>query len=310
MSNQPQYSVLWRVPEAEVMPTSVARRIPGRPGTSRTWYHRSASLAGTRARVRPFPRRPRLGRRGRQTSHRTGAALTSPPVTLASLEFRWADIYLVCYARGKWVALRRDHLRFLTADTLAGVERAIESDHRDHPVPRDFGPPGAADYLGFPDEDLPDDASRFILAALRHAFPTWIITYWWAAAQSQGSDGGEVFLAHMHHEGCGQVVGPGQRRGGRWTRHLPAKASFADEPGDHRGERSELSCPVRVCGLVDGGVQMQRCGRLARVGAGVEAGKQGRESSTSRMARMLAPSRSPSRRGRLSASSDREMSSA
>jgi len=103
--------------------------------------------------------------------------VTGSPVTLASLEFRWADIYLVCYARDKWVALRRDHLRFLTADTLAGLERAIESDHRDHPVPRDFGPPGAADYLGFPDEDLPDDASRFILAALRHAFPTWIITY-------------------------------------------------------------------------------------------------------------------------------------
>ena len=75
------------------------------------------------------------------------------------------------------MALRRDHLRYLTAGTLAGLERAIEADHRDHPLPRDFDPPGAADYLSVPDDDLPDDASRFILAALRHAFPLWTITY-------------------------------------------------------------------------------------------------------------------------------------
>ena len=103
--------------------------------------------------------------------------MTRPPVTLESLEFHWGDIYLVCYARDKWVALRRDHLRFLTTDTLAGLERAIEADHRDHPVPRDFGPPGATDYLSLPDDDLPDEDARFLLAALRHAFPLWTITY-------------------------------------------------------------------------------------------------------------------------------------
>ena len=26
--------------------------------------------------------------------------MTGPPVTLAALEFRWADIYLICYAPG------------------------------------------------------------------------------------------------------------------------------------------------------------------------------------------------------------------
>ena len=103
--------------------------------------------------------------------------MTSPPVTLASLEFGWGDAYLFCYARDKWVALRRDHLRFLTADTLAALERAIEADHRDHPVPRDFDPPGATDYLSLSDDDLPDEDSRFLMAALRHAFPVWTITY-------------------------------------------------------------------------------------------------------------------------------------
>jgi hypothetical protein len=34
------------------------------------------------------------------------------------------------------VALRRDTRRFLTADTVAGLEVAIEADYRDHPVPR------------------------------------------------------------------------------------------------------------------------------------------------------------------------------
>ncbi|MGD0041339.1 MAG: hypothetical protein ABSE84_13115, partial [Isosphaeraceae bacterium] len=58
-----------------------------------------------------------------------------------------------------------------------GLERAIESDYRDHPLPRDFGPPGAADSLGLPDDDPPDEDARFLLAALRHAFPAWIITY-------------------------------------------------------------------------------------------------------------------------------------
>jgi len=70
-----------------------------------------------------------------------------PPVTLESLSFHWADAYLISHARDQWVALRRDRHRFLTAPTLTGLERAIEADYRDHPVPRHSGPPGAADYL-------------------------------------------------------------------------------------------------------------------------------------------------------------------
>ena len=103
--------------------------------------------------------------------------MTGAPVTLESLAFNWGDAYLFGYARDKWLALRRDHLRFLTADTLAGLERALEADHRDHPVPRDFDPPGATDYLSLADDDLPDEDAQFLLAALRHAFPLWVITY-------------------------------------------------------------------------------------------------------------------------------------
>ncbi len=99
------------------------------------------------------------------------------PVTLASLAFGWGDAYLFSYARDRWVALRRDRLRFLTAGTLAGLEQAIEDDYRDHPVPRDFDPPGATDYLDLPGDDgMAGEETPFILAALRHAFPSWTIT--------------------------------------------------------------------------------------------------------------------------------------
>jgi hypothetical protein len=99
------------------------------------------------------------------------------PVTLESLAFNWGDAYLFSYARDRWVALRRDHLRFLTAGTLAGLEHAIEADHRDHPVPRHFDPPGAADYLDLPGGGMAGEETPFMLAALRHAFPSWTITY-------------------------------------------------------------------------------------------------------------------------------------
>ena len=69
--------------------------------------------------------------------------MTGAPVTLETLAFNWGDAYLFSYARDRWVALRRDRLRFLTAETLTGLEHAIEDDHRDHPVPRAFDPPGA-----------------------------------------------------------------------------------------------------------------------------------------------------------------------
>ena len=79
--------------------------------------------------------------------------MTSEPITLESLAFEWGDAYVLIYARDRWLALRRDSKRFLAADTLAGLGHAIEDDYRQHPVPRDFDPPGTADYLAAPDDD-------------------------------------------------------------------------------------------------------------------------------------------------------------
>ena len=96
------------------------------------------------------------------------------PLNLESLAFHWADAYVICYARDRWVALRRDTRQPLTAGTLAGLETAIEADYRHHPVPRAFDPPGT----GYLENDEPaDQDTQFILAALRQAFPLWTITY-------------------------------------------------------------------------------------------------------------------------------------
>jgi len=73
-----------------------------------------------------------------------------PAVTLETVAFDWGDAYLLSFTRDRWVALRRDRHRFLTAPTLTGLEKAIEADYRDHPVPRHSGPPGAAEYLNNP----------------------------------------------------------------------------------------------------------------------------------------------------------------
>jgi hypothetical protein len=100
-------------------------------------------------------------------------------VTLTSLTSQWGDLYLICYARDRWVALRRGGTGFLTADTLGGLESAIEADHGDHPAARGSGPPGATRHVRLPDEpdsgDVPDAETRFTLAALRQAFPSWAI---------------------------------------------------------------------------------------------------------------------------------------
>ncbi len=62
------------------------------------------------------------------------------------------------------------------------------ADYAAHPVPREFGPPGTADYLSAPDEDddldedgVPGrdrDRERLgLLAGLREVFPHWAISY-------------------------------------------------------------------------------------------------------------------------------------
>jgi len=103
---------------------------------------------------------------------------SQPAVTLESVAFHWGDAYLLSYTRDRWVALRRDSHRFVTAGTLAGLEKAIEADYRDDPVPRAFDPPGAAGYLNLPDVDhAPDEETLIILRELRKLFPLWTITY-------------------------------------------------------------------------------------------------------------------------------------
>ena len=101
------------------------------------------------------------------------------PVTLTLLTSQWGDLYLICYARDRWVALRRGGTRFLTADTLGGLESAIEADDRDHAIASGSGPPGATRHVDLPGEpdsgDVSDAETRFVLAALRRAFPSWTI---------------------------------------------------------------------------------------------------------------------------------------
>ena len=101
-----------------------------------------------------------------------------PGVALESLDWEWGDAYLICYARDQWAALRRDTRRFLTADTLDELAGRIDADYAAHPVPREFGPPGTADYLDAPDQDQDGDEGRLeLLIQLREAFPQWAISY-------------------------------------------------------------------------------------------------------------------------------------
>ena len=113
-----------------------------------------------------------------------------PPTTLDDLTWGWGDAYLFSYARDRWIALRRDKRYFLTAETLAGLEQAIMADYRDNPVSRDYDPLHAADGLdpgdeeddeGDGDDEAGDqflaDGTPGILAALRHTFPLWAISY-------------------------------------------------------------------------------------------------------------------------------------
>jgi hypothetical protein len=121
----------------------------------------------------------------------TAPSLAGPPVTLASLAFDWGDAYMISSMRDRWVALRRDARYFLVADTLADLEAFIISDYRDNPVPRDYDPPGAGDYLesagrltrpssedSIPEDDAGLDAETLItVRELRRAFLLWTIIY-------------------------------------------------------------------------------------------------------------------------------------
>jgi hypothetical protein len=117
--------------------------------------------------------------------------MTTPTPTLASLAWHWGDAYSLSSVRDRWVALRRDARYFLVASTLPELETLITADHRENPVSRDYDPPGAGDYLGYPgvlfapgdDSDHPDDdqgldaETLITVAELRRAFPAWTIIY-------------------------------------------------------------------------------------------------------------------------------------
>lgn len=117
--------------------------------------------------------------------------MSIPPATLESLAFDWGDAYLVSSVRDRWAALRRDAHYFLVADTLPGLETLIIVDYRDNPVPREYDPPDAGDYLDCPgmvpppgnDRSIPDDdegldtETLLVLRELRRAFPLWTIIY-------------------------------------------------------------------------------------------------------------------------------------
>jgi hypothetical protein len=109
----------------------------------------------------------------------------APPVTLASLTWDWGGAYDLGYDRDWWTATRRDGHAVLFAHTLAALETAIMINYRTRPVPRDFDPPGAADYLQPPGQDDEaaeedaglDDGTLVTVRELRSAFPLWTITY-------------------------------------------------------------------------------------------------------------------------------------
>jgi hypothetical protein len=117
--------------------------------------------------------------------------MTIPPATLESLAFDWGDAYLISSVRDRWAALRRDAHYFLVADTLPRLETLIIADYRDNPVPREYDPPDAGDYLECPgllslpspEENIPDDDEGLdaetltVLRELRRAFPLRTIIY-------------------------------------------------------------------------------------------------------------------------------------
>ena len=79
------------------------------------------------------------------------------PSALEALEFEWGRRVFVQLQPGPVGGAAPRHPRFLIADTLTGLEHAIQDDYRHHPVSRDCDPPGTADYLNLDDGDVAGD---------------------------------------------------------------------------------------------------------------------------------------------------------
>jgi hypothetical protein len=125
--------------------------------------------------------------------------MNNDPPTLESLIFNWDDAYTFAYARDRWIAIRRDGLMFLAADTLTQLETEIESDYGNNPVLDECESLSAiSDYLTMENASPPqctDDLlalavraaeaiiheaaeNHLILCELRALFPDWEIEYW------------------------------------------------------------------------------------------------------------------------------------
>jgi hypothetical protein len=96
--------------------------------------------------------------------------MSSDPSALESLMFNWGDAYLFGYARDRWVAIRRDGLLFLAADTLTQLETEIESDCGKNPVLDECDALDAvSDYLTAEHGDLPESTDDLLALAVRAA---------------------------------------------------------------------------------------------------------------------------------------------
>jgi hypothetical protein len=96
-----------------------------------------------------------------------------PPTTLETLMFHWDDAYIFAYARDRWIAIRRDGLMFLAADTLTQLEAEIEFDYGNNPVLYEGDCLDAvSDYLTADPGSQPECTDD--LLAL---FPDWDIEY-------------------------------------------------------------------------------------------------------------------------------------
>jgi hypothetical protein len=63
-----------------------------------------------------------------------------PQDPLGRLQWDWGTAYQITGAAGRWVARRSDNGRLLNAGSPEGLQRLLEQDYRDQPVPREVAP--------------------------------------------------------------------------------------------------------------------------------------------------------------------------
>lgn len=88
-----------------------------------------------------------------------------------------------------------------------------------------------------------------------------------------GGEGGEVFLAHVHHEDGGEVVGLGKQAACGRTSRLGGQSAFTDQGGEHGGQGREAAGPVQASSVGDGSAQLRKRGGFPVVAAEVDTGQ-------------------------------------